>query len=380
MKTKLLFTVLCFAFYSHCFSQLEASGYLSNLEEPSGMINQGNILYVQGPKNLYQVHTALTSPAAATIYTAAANFYMTNLAISGNVIYISEENYDEVADEFLGSRIIALDLNNLAAPVNVVYTSTQYVSSLAIKDAIIYFSSETDPDEDDNFTVQIHKIDSTLPNPTATVLVSNLSENEEANDMAFYNNNLLISVGGVGKVFGFDASDEVIVASEYINNLNFNKGLFVIGNSLFLAEANLIGTKQLDIPASLTPVAKNTLYQDIYNGVPFNANFRDVVLIGNTLYMTLANQGRVVAVQDESFLSANEFDADLNTISIYNTTTEIVVSGLESNQTAALYNLSGQLLVTKNLSFNDNSMDVSSYPKGLYFLKLENQKVFKLIK
>jgi hypothetical protein len=380
MKTKLLFTVLCFAFYSHSFSQLEASGYLSNLEEPSGMINQGNILYVQGPKNLYQVNTALTSPAAATIYTAATNFYMTNLAISGNVIYISEENYDEVADEFLGSRIIALDLNNLAAPVNVVYTSTQYVSSLAIKDAIIYFSSETDPDEDDNFTVQIHKIDSTLPNPTATVLVSNLSENEEANDMAFYNNNLLISVGGVGKVFGFDASDEVIVASEYINNLNFNKGLFVTGNSLFLAEANLIGTKQLDITASLTPVAKNTLYQDIYNGVPFNANFRDVVLIGNTLYMTLANQGRVVAVQDESFLSANEFDADLNTISIYNTTTEIVVSGLESNQTAALYNLSGQLLVTKNLSFNDNSMDVSSYPKGLYFLKLENQKIFKLIK
>lgn len=380
MKTKLLFTFLSFAVFSNSYCQQEASSYLSNLEDPSGIISQGNMLYVQGPNNLYQVNTALQSPVATSIYSPAANFYMTNLAMSGSIIYISEENYDASADQFLGSRIIALDVNNLAVPVIVVYTSTQYVSSLAIKDSFIYFSSETDPDVDDNFIVQILKIDISIANPSATVLVSNLSENEAVNDMAFYSNNLLISVGGLGKVFGFDITDTVIEPSEYLNNLSFNKGLFVTGNQLFLAEANLIGTKPLDITASLNYVARNTIYHDVNNGTPFNANFRDVVLIGNTLYMTLLNQGRVVTVQDDSFLSTHDFNADSNLISVYNSKTTLTVSGLEANQNAALYNLSGQLLTTKNLSSNENSIDVSGFPNGMYFLKLENQKVFKFIK
>lgn len=378
MKKKLLFTILSFALFINSNAQQEALSYLSGLIEPSAIINQGAMLYVQGYGNLYQVDTTSPTPTATSIYSPEPNFYMTNLTISGSIIYISEENYDAVADVSLGSRIISLDLNNLAAPINVIYTTTQYVSSLAIKDGIIYFSSETTPDINDDFTVQIYKIDSTITNPPATLLVSNLSASEPVDDMAFYNNNLLISVGGLGKVFGFDTTDTVIVVTEYLNNLNFNKGLYVNGNKFFMAEANLIGTKQLDITSSLSYVAQNTIYQDSNSGIPFSANFRDVVLIGDKIYMTLLNQGRVVTLQDASFLNANEFD--LSKISIHNSQNEVVVSGLEYNQTAVLYNLSGQLLTTKNLSANENLIDISSFSKGVYILKLDNQKIFKFIK
>lgn len=378
MKKKLLFTILSVTFFLNSSAQQEALSYLSGLVEPSAIINQGTMLYVQGYGNLYQIDTTSPTPTATSIYSPAANFYMTNLTISGSIMYISEENYDEVADVSLGSRIISLDLNNLSAPVNVIFSTTQYVSSLAIKDGIIYFSSETEPDINDDFTVQIYKIDSAIINPTATLLVSNLSASEPVDDMAFYNNNLLISVGGVGKVFGFDTTDATIIVTEYLNNLNFNKGLFVNGNSLFLAESNLIGTKQLNITSSLSYVAQNTIYQDSNEGVPFFANFRDVVLIGDKIYMTLLNQGRVVTFQDESFLNTNDFNSAK--MSVHNTQNELVVSGLEDYQTAVLYNLSGQLLTTKVLSITDNLIDISLFSQGIYILKLDNQKVFKFIK
>ena len=367
------------ALFLNSYSQ-EASLYLEGLVEPSAIINRGTMLYVQGYNNLYQVDTTSPTPTATSIYSPATNFYMSNLTISGSIMYISEENYDADNDVSLGSRIISLDLDNLAAPINVIYTTTQYVSSLAIKDGIIYFSSETDPFDGDNFIVQIYKIDSTAPIPTSTVtlLVDNLSASEQADDMAFYSNNLLISVGGLGKVFGFDTTDTVIEVSEYFD-ASFNKGLYVNGNILFLTAANSVVTKQLDIASpTISTVALNTIYQDSNNGIPFLANFRDVVLIGDKIYMTLLNQGRVVTVQNESFLNTNSFD--LSKISIHNSQSEVIIFGLEDNQKAELYNLSGQLLTTKNVSSNDNLIDISSFSKGVYIIKLENQKIFKFIK
>lgn len=377
MKTKLLFTILFIAIFSASYSQQEATDYLSNLEEPSAIINKGNILYVQGPKKLYEINTALGSPTANVIYTSGNDFYMSNLTISGNIIYISEENYIESTNTYIGSRIITLDTNNPGAPLSVIYTTPQYVSALAITGSTIYFSAETAPDAEDKFTVQVKKIDSTNP-AVAEIVVNNLTQDKEATDMAFYNNNLMISVGGHGKVFGFDITDPVISVSEYMSSLNFNKGLFVNGNNVFIAEGNLIGTKPLNAQASLTYVAQNTIYKDNINGL-FNANFRDVVLIGDKLYMTLLNQGKVVTIQNAS-LANDKFNQALKTVSIYNSKTSLTVSGLENNHTATIYNVSGQLIAKKSLSPNENSIDLSSFNNGAYILKLDNQKTFKFIK
>ncbi|WP_163397699.1 T9SS type A sorting domain-containing protein [Flavobacterium fluviatile] len=378
MTKKLLFTLLSFALFSISYSQQEATDYISGLDDPSAMINKGNILYVQGSKNLYEINTASGSPTANVIYTAAANFYMTNLTISGNIIYISEENYDEVNNTSSGCRIVAFDINNPGAPVNVIYTTPNYVSALAITGSTIYFASEAEIAHDD-YVVQILKID--VNNPIATVVVNNLAEDVEASDMAFYSNNLMISVGGVQKVFGFDITDPVITVTEYMKNLGFNKGLFVNGNNVFIADGNRIGTKPLNLSTPLTFVAQNTTYKDPINTTPisfFNANFRDVVLIGDKLFMTLLNQGKVVTVQDAT-LSKDKFNQDLKAVSVSNSKTTLTVTGLENNSQAGIYNISGQLITSKELSANENSIDISSYSHGVYIIKLGN-KSFKFIK
>ncbi|WP_163411453.1 T9SS type A sorting domain-containing protein [Flavobacterium ajazii] len=372
MIKKLLFTLFSFAIFSISYSQQEATDYISGLSEPSAIINKGNILYAQGPKNLYEINTASGSPTANVIYTAAANFYMTNLTISGNIIYIAEENYDEVANVSFGCRIISIDTNNPGAGITVIYSTPQYVSSLAITGSTIYFTAETAPDANDNFTLQVQKID--LLNPVATIVKNSVTTDNDANDLAIYENHVYISVGGKGKIYVFDIADPTNLGDD---DFSFNKGIFFSNQRLFITEGNLI-TMMTANSSNRTTVAQNTTYKDNNNGTPFNANFRDVVLIGDKLYMTLLNQGKVVTVQDAT-LSNKEFNQDLKAVSVYNSKTELIVSGLENNHQADIYNLSGQLLATKQVSANDNSIDISSYSHGAYIIKL-GTKSFKFIK
>jgi len=384
MKTKLLFALLSFALFSNSYSQIKDSDYQSSLINPSKIINQGNVLYIQGDKNLYKIDTGSSSPIPTTIYSPSTNFYINNLTINGSVIYLSEENYDKTVDKSYGSRIVAIDLNNLSVPANVIYTTTQYVSSLAVKGDYMYFTSETSPDANDKYTLQVHKINYTQPNPVATIIVNNLTKDNGANDMAFYSNNLLILVGRQGKIYGFDTTDSVINVTSYYTKEDINTpaptGFYVNGNDLFVAEGNVIKRKQnIDSNAMFYPIATNITSKPTKKTAISYPPFEDVVVISDRLFMTSTDQGKVTTVQDSS-LSKDEFIQDLNTVFIYNSKTKLVVSGLKNNEKAMVYNLSGQLIITKELSENENSINLSLLNEGTYLLKLGNQKTFKFIK
>lgn len=205
------------------------------------------MLYIQGPKNVYKVVTGLINPLTTSIYSPPENFYINNINIDGNIIYVSEENYVESTNTSLGSRIVAINLNDLSAPAKVIYTTTQYVSSLAVKGGFLYFSSETTPDINDNFLLQIHKIDLAIENPIATVVLSNLANSNGANEMAFYNNNLLVLISRLGTVYGFDVTDSEIKPKIYYLSENVfsnsTRGMYVRGDALFIAEGNRIKRK-----------------------------------------------------------------------------------------------------------------------------------------
>lgn len=352
---------------------------MTDLEDPSAIINQGNILYVQGPKEIYKIDTGVDNPTATVVYTAPTNFYMSNMAVDGNKLYVSEEHYNDELDEFYGGRIISIDLTVAAVQPIVIYTTTRYISALAFKDDYIFFASETDPVGDDNFIVQLQRIDTTVPDPLPSLFVDVLTQDNEVNDMYFNGNVLLMSVGGDSVIYSHDITSGSGSATAMLTGLSFNKGLFVSGNALFTAEGNSIRMRSLDNASTWASVALNTTYQDSNNGIPFNANFRDVVLIGDKLYMTLQNQGRVMMVQDAT-LANKDFATDAKLVSIYNSKTDLKVIGLEDSQTATVYNISGQQLLTKQVSAIENSLDISSFSEGVYLLKLDNQKTFKFIK
>lgn len=384
MTKKLLFTLLSFAIFSISYSQQEASDYQSNLEEPSAMVNKGNILYVQGLKKLYEINTASGSPTANVIYTSKADFYMSNLTISGSIIYISEEHVTVDAQgqgTAHGCQIIAIDLNNLSAPVNVVYSTAQYVSSLAVKGDIMYFTSETDPDAFDHYTLQVHKIDLTVTNPVATVVVNNLTQNNAATEMAFYNNNLLILVGRQGIVYGFDVTDDVTKVSQYYSDGNSNSyqttGLFVNGDDLYLVEGNTIKRKiNINSDSPFHEIIGNNTGKTAKKAA--TATFHDLVILGDKLYISSPDQGKVTTTQNPT-LDKKEFNENLKAVTVHTTKTQLIVNGLENSHKATVYNLSGQLIASKEVSASDNSIDISSYSNGAYIIRL-GSKSFKFIK
>src|SRR5690606_37329373 len=82
-----------------------------------------------------------------------------------------------------------------------------------------------------------------------------------------------------------------------VPEINFNKGIFILpsGDFYVCSAHQLKKTNALD-SSSVEMVGENTTYMDDEGSGPFNANLRDVVVIGDTAYMALENQGLIVTV------------------------------------------------------------------------------------
>lgn len=80
-----------------------------------------------------------------------------------------------------------------------------------------------------------------------------------------------------------------------------------------------------------------------------------------------------VIVRAQSTLSIYSFNK--NTLKIYpNPTTGIVNFNLDENTTIFIYNILGKELLTVKKESGMQNIDLSNYSKGVYFLKLINEK------
>ncbi|MDN3493663.1 T9SS type A sorting domain-containing protein [Winogradskyella bathintestinalis] len=382
MKTKLLYVLTFIIATLNVNSQTEVSPFVENLTEPIKMIADGTDLYVLGYEDLYKIDTSTPTPTTTVIYTPEPDHFMYNLTLSESTLYMAIENYEESTGNFLGSRIMALDLDNLSSSLELIYSTTEFINALTINGNTIYFSAETldNPPNYEPFTTHIDKIDVSVPNPTATVIVSDLSDGV-AQDIVFYNNDLYVSDIDNATVHKFNANQIEPTVDNFLINLSTPRGLTVLGNELYISANYLLQKIDLDdLSSDLENVAQNTTYQDETNdGMDFNANFRDVAIIGNTIYMILeeAGNGRIVSIVDSS-LSVE--DINTNDVSVLSSNDQIVVNGLLKNTEVKLYDINGKMIIETQLSQNHNYIDAKQLTQGIYMLKIENSKTFKLVK
>ncbi|MGJ8594077.1 MAG: T9SS type A sorting domain-containing protein [Aquaticitalea sp.] len=383
MKTKLLSLLLIIVTAYSATSQTEIEDYASGMVEPNYLAMSGTDMYVLGATDIYRIDTTSNTPTPVSIYTVPADYYLVNFTINGNLIYIALENYIEASDTFLGGRIVSFDLNNPAQPTVELFSTPEYISSLTNDGSTIYFASETlvNPPSFEPFITHLDMIDASLPNPTAQTIVNDLNDTSVIAGMFYDDNEVFMSSSDDNSIFAidiFDINNPVVVE---IENLNYNRGIFKSGDDLYLANGSLINKLNLDDNTSndLTPVAVNSTYEDVNNGTTFFANFRDVVLIGNTVYMTLRNQGLIVRAVDAT-LTVNEFESPLANVAVYNDANTIYIKGLSATNNAHIYSLNGQSLMHKELSSNNNAMDISQLSSGIYILNIDNQKTFKFVK
>lgn len=375
---KITLLILLFLSANFSFSQT-ATNYLSGLNSPTKMLADGNTIYVNGWENIYTIDTTAGTPSATLIYTLPADFYAYKTLKLGNNLFILVENWIEATDTYVGSQIIKLDVTNIAAGTQTVISSPNFIASFALVGNTIYFSKEIET-APDVYTTDILSFDATLSSPTPNLIYTNIGlVDEYVDDVEVYNNVLYISSGGAEKIIKFDLSASSPTPVDYLNttDLNFNKGIFITSTGyLYVTNSHEIEKIDVNNPtATLDFVGNQTTYQDTFNGNPYLANFRDVVLIGNTLYMTLEEQGRILKITNSTLGSSTFSDEK---IKMYpNPTTSVLNFNFSNEINVAkikVMDITGKTVLQQNQNFTQ--IDVEKLTSGLYIIEIftENDK------
>ncbi len=371
-KITFLLSILTFALNVNA----QVTDFVSGLDFPNRLLVSGNNLYIQGGTAIYVVDVTAPTPVATPIYSAPAHQYISNFTLSGTSLYFAFETFNAAEDQQLACSISKIDVTNTGAGAVPVYLGTNnYINALTISGNTMYFSSEVEVANVVNSTLK--KFDVTTSNPVPTDIVSGFAIVE---DLEFKNNFLYVSDRNNKKVYSVDTtlSNPPLVA--VTNLLNFNRGTFINNDDLYIADGNQVKKGSLldTAPISLQVIGQNQTYQDNNNGSFFYANFRDVVLIGNKMYLSLEEQGKIVTIVDAT-LSSKEFG--LNKFSLSNNDDTLTLNGLDSKQKINVYNLLGQSVIESDLDASNNSVSIAGLNSGVYILKLnETGNSFKFLK
>jgi hypothetical protein len=380
---KITLAFILFLSVNFSFSQVAAE-YLSGLNGPTKMTLDGTTIYVNGWEDIYTINTSASSPSANLIYTLPADFYAYKTQKLGNNLFILVENWIESTDTFVGMQIVKLDVTNIGAGTQTVISSSDFIASFALVGNTMYYSREIET-APDVYSTNIYSFDATQSSPTSTLEYANIGLNDEAvDDVEVYNNVLYISSGGAEKILKFDLSSSTAVPEEYLNaaDLNFNKGIFITSTG-YMYVTNAHEIEKIDVnnsAANFEFIGSQTTYQDSYNGNLFLANFRDVVLVGDKLYMTLEEQGKVLTLTDAT-LGIPNFSGE--TLKMYPnpiTSDLFLVNNTDFNE-FELFDTIGKKV--NSGSIDSNTINFDQLNTGIYFLNLKGnnkQNTFKIVK
>lgn len=104
-------------------------------------------------------------------------------------------------------------------------------------------------------------------------------------------------------------------------------------------------------------------------------------VIPSRIYVGFAGNGFVYG-QDNSVLSTENFSGGASNITIYPNPTNglITIESEEPIKIMAIYNLTGQLIISKQNVTNENFINIENLENGIYFLKINDTSTYKVIK
>lgn len=369
MKAKLLLAFLITSIYS----QAQVSDFLSGFNAPNRLIIDNNIIYVKETDKISQINLSDPSPSSATVYggLASPNVF-TNIIKDGDII-IAAYTDDNTGISTIGS----IDISDPTPSLTDQFTGLGFVQGLAILEtqevqgsttifrSILFFTEE-------NLTtnvVSLKKVDITSNTPVIETVLSTGLTNPQ--DMEFKDDILYIGNKDSNQIHSVDVTQTTPTASVFLNGVNC-RGVYVFNDFLYFSDSGVIKKVPFSNTSNITTEAIDT---------GSNTDFlRDVVISGNDLYMPQENFNKIVTKQDLT-LSTNNFDTEFTDVSIYNDENEILIKGLVNlTSKVSIYNLSGKLILTKEVNLNTSSIEINTLPNGIYLLNIDNKKTFKFIK
>ncbi|AXG72442.1 hypothetical protein KORDIASMS9_04716 [Kordia sp. SMS9] len=339
-----LLCITCAAFAQ--VTEIATTGLLN----PVGVAKNGNTLFISsvGNMSIRQKDLSNTSTTDTTVFLPNFDFGVF-LTFQGNDLYIPM---------LANNKVVKIDVTNPTAVLTDVVTNVPTPMGLAFRNNELYISLRQD--------AKIVKVDLTQSNPTAVDVVTGIP-GTFVNGIAFRGDELFITHGNtISKINVTDANPvltEVLIANSNPVDVAFD------GNFLYFSLPSDTAVARADVTQAM-PVIDTFL--TLPNG-PWG-----LLIDGSDLYIAEQTGSRVVLF-DLTTLSVAEASARRFTYYPNPTKDVLHISGLTNSTSYVLSDQQGKEIMEGTLNSTDK-LDVSSVANGIYFLRLNDYEVKKIVK
>lgn len=342
-KHYLLFTILLLQ-VSYTNAQLMLNDFITELNDPKGLIIHGDDLYFSGINNkIFKVNTQSQNPNPTEVFQGETGLRC--LAVSNDILYFRHNSKI--------SRINLTEENPTASDL----VTNIYAYGIAIKGNDLYIA-----ERDEN---RISKIDITIGNSSLTTIISNLNA---PSDIVLKDNDLYIAESSSNKISKIDVTEVNPTPYNIITNLNDPDQLLLIDNELYIVEQFSYKVSKIDLSES--PITSENVITDL-------AGPSGIASHENCFYVSESFQSKISRACNTTLSTISDYVDD---IKVFNnpSTKNIIVSGLPNKTNYKVYNIFG-IEITSGEIYDKGVIQLNSFHSGVYFLKLNSIKTKKFI-
>ncbi|WMI70050.1 T9SS type A sorting domain-containing protein [Mangrovimonas sp. YM274] len=346
---------LLFLIFVTNYSQGQVTDVVTGLNFPGGLAFYGNELYFsQTSDGIISKINVLSDPIIIEEIINIGDV-ITDIEIIGNELYFAN---------FQSDKISKINVNS-QSPTIIDVLDVYKPWSLKSFGDFLYFSSGSGVDTLPN-NGKVSFIDVLDDNPVPIEIISNQAYTAS---LEIKDNFLYFSDPYANKIVQIDVSNTNYLATDFITNLNTPLGLMFNGNILYIAERDNNRIASVDV--SSNPILIEDFITGLNGPVQTITNGTDMYIAENLAGKISKSENTMLSVQDIDFKKLNIFP---NPTSDY-----IHLQGFKENSLILIYDLSGNELY-KKIMLSDQKIDISNFKNGYYFLRINKDTTFKIIK
>lgn len=334
------------------FSQQYAYGP-GNPSGSTGLAIKDNYLYFGGYdlNSIYKINLA-EGPSQTPIVVVTNIRGVMDLEFNGNDLYISQFSGGTIKKvDVSASNPILIDvLSGVSAPAGLQF----YNNYLYIAEA---------------YGFKISRINLSLTDPVKEVVIPYANNPWK---IKVFGNELYVAETNGDKISKFNLLDTNPVLIDVITNIHYPFCMDIKDNFLYYENNNPVKLSKIDL-TSLNPIPVDV---NLVNWFQNNSQSRWII---NNGYLYRGGTTAIIKY-DLNNLNLNDFEnKEVNEIYPNPASNFITITNLEKEENITITNSLGQII--KTLKVNSNGViNIEDIKTGIYYIKLENFKTYKLIK
>ncbi|NIF06697.1 T9SS type A sorting domain-containing protein [Chryseobacterium sp. Tr-659] len=357
MKTFTFFLLVIIFFKNDMMAQVQPVLLADNVNRPNLMVIDNNSMYVGDNYNQKIIKININNPTSAPVDLIEGLMggpY--GLTLKDEYLYISELE---------GGRILRVNLTNPNPVPETIISNLEGPSGLNFIGNNLYIALLSGN--------KICKIDISQPNPVLedVIAVESPFDIEKVDKYIYYTQRI-----ASGTVSRFEINNPLATNETIISDISFPSGLILKNNDLYFCRS-----KGLTVGSDDSGVVKFDINNPVTSEVILPGSIdgpTGLFFLNNDLFISDFYENKIYKA--EVFILGTK-EIQNGKIQFYPNPAKdfIRINGLGTQKNYKIFDLTGKLIQTGNISRSENTIYVNGMTKGLYFLLLEDGNKFKFM-